>query len=169
MVPFPPCTGVSVPRQQPCRTCTSITSASRLEFLWGTLSHNFSMKVVDMILRVHRPSSVRQYESCWRRFGDNLRSHALGILSINTILNVPTWLADSTNRAPATISAHYAALTDPLHFDVGIRVSQRALSLLREGINSKRAETSTGPGLVLKSSSTVPGFRWSHYEGITLP
>ncbi|XP_045106652.1 uncharacterized protein LOC123501712 [Portunus trituberculatus] len=119
---------------QPC-----ITSASRLEFLRRALYHRFSSTAVDKMLRAHRPSSVRQYESCWRRFQDYVRVHEVEVISASTVLDFLAWLADSTNRAPATVSAHYAALADPLRFGMEIRVPRRALSLLLKYIRSSRA------------------------------
>ncbi|XP_076065921.1 uncharacterized protein LOC143039577 [Oratosquilla oratoria] len=138
VVPFSPSTRVSLPGQQPYRTSPSVTSTSRLEFLRGALGQLFSTEAVDKMLRAHRPSSVRQYESCWRRFQDFLRRHAIVTISASTVLDFLSWLADTTNRAPATISAHYAALADPLYFGMNITVPQRARNLLMKGIRASR-------------------------------
>ncbi|KAK3883152.1 hypothetical protein Pcinc_012511 [Petrolisthes cinctipes] len=55
------------------------------------------------------------------------------------VLEFLTWLADSTNRAPATVLAHHAALSDPLLLGFNIKVSERPLSLLRMGIRAGTA------------------------------
>lgn len=116
------------------------------------------------MLKAHRPSTVRQYESCWRRFQDFLRRHAIGTISASTILDFLTWLADSTNRAPATVSAHYAALADPLRFGMGIRVPQRALSLLMKGISSSR-EPRRQPVLAWSLHRVL---QYLTFEGVTM-
>ena len=116
------------------------------------------------MLRAHRPSSVRQYESCWRRFQDYLQRHGIESVSASTVLDFLTWLADSTNRAPATVSTHYAALADPLRFGLGIRVPQRALSLLLKGISSSR-EPRRQPVL---SWSLHRVLQYLTFEGITM-
>lgn len=55
-----------------------------------------------------------------------------------TVLEFLAWLASSSNRAPATVSAHYPALTDPLRFSLGVVVPQRELTLLFRGAKSRR-------------------------------
>ncbi|KAK3886844.1 hypothetical protein Pcinc_009030 [Petrolisthes cinctipes] len=119
---------------QPC-----VTETTRLEFLRGVLSKRFTKETVDKMLRAHRQSSVRQYESCWKRFQDFLRRHPSRVISEDTVLEFLTWLADSTNRAPATVLAHHAALSDPLLLGFNIKVSERPLSLLRMGIRAGTA------------------------------
>lgn len=85
------------------------------------------------MLRVHYPSQVQQDESCWRRFQNYLWCHSVEIISTDTVLDFLTWLADSTNRTPANVLAHYAVLADLLCFDFRIQVLDRALSFLLKG------------------------------------
>ena len=91
------------------------------------------------MLGAHRPSSVRQYESCWKRFQDYLRRQNLQSVSEGTVLDFLTWLAESTNRAPATVMGHYAALADPLYFALGIKVPERTLKLFKRGLRAGAA------------------------------
>ncbi|KAK3887291.1 hypothetical protein Pcinc_008555 [Petrolisthes cinctipes] len=139
VVPASPSVGIGVPLQHPVCTTPSVTETTRLEFLRGVLSKRFTKETVDKMLRAHRQSSVRQYESCWKRFQDFLRRHPSRVISEDTVLEFLTWLADSTNRAPATVLAHHAALSDPLLLGFNIKVSERPLSLLRMGIRAGTA------------------------------
>ena len=116
------------------------------------------------MLIAHRPSSVRQYESCWRRFQDYLRGHDVRTVSPNTVLDFLTWLADSTNRTRATVSAHHAALADPLHFGMDIQVPQRALSLVLKGIGASR-EPKRPPVLAWSLHRVL---QYLAFEGITM-
>ncbi|KAK3886697.1 hypothetical protein Pcinc_009163 [Petrolisthes cinctipes] len=139
VVPASPSVGIGMPLQHPVCTTPSVTETTRLEFLRGVLSKRFTKETVDKMLRAHRQSSVRQYESCRKRFQDFLRRHPSRVISEDTVLEFLTWLADSTNRAPATVLAHHAALSDPLLLGFNIKVSERPLSLLRMGIRAGTA------------------------------
>ena len=75
-------------------------------------------------------------------------------LTASTILDFLSWLANVGNRAPATISAHYAALVDPLWFGADIRVDERVLRLLMKGI---RANIIPGPRTSPKWSVSSQG------------
>ncbi|KAK4328441.1 hypothetical protein Pmani_001189 [Petrolisthes manimaculis] len=103
------------------------------------------------MLEALRPTSRRQYESCWKRFKIFL-SAAHKPISQDTVLSFLTWLSTTGNRAPATITTHVAALADPLWFGAGIQLEERTLSLLKRGI---RANTTPGP-------RTTP--RWSLHK-----
>lgn len=59
---------VSLPSQQGSRTTPGVTQTSRLEFVLATLSGSYSEQAFDSMLSVHRLLSMRQYQSCWRRF-----------------------------------------------------------------------------------------------------
>lgn len=72
---------VGMPLQRTSCISPGIISSSRLEFLWGALRGRFSQKVVGKTLRTHCPSSVRQYESYWRRFQDYLRRFSVDTIS----------------------------------------------------------------------------------------
>ncbi|KAK8396077.1 hypothetical protein O3P69_005289 [Scylla paramamosain] len=87
------------------------------------------------------PGSGERLGDTLSRFSGDVGAVALtptGTISAITVLDFLTWLADSTNRTPATVSAHYAALADLLRFGMDIRVPRRALSILRKGISSSR-------------------------------
>lgn len=88
------------------------------------------------MLRSLGPASQRQYESCWRRFKEFLRSQSSPIISEELVLEFLCWLAREGNRAPATVSAHFAALKDPLRFCCNISVDDRALPMVRRGLRS---------------------------------
>ena len=87
------------------------------------------------MIRALRPSSMRQYKSCWRRFKDFMEINSKG-LTDSTVLDFLSWLANVGNRAPATITAHYAALADPLWFGANIRIEERVLQLFKKGIRA---------------------------------
>lgn len=134
-------TRFSLPHRQPCLTSSDITASSRVDFLRKGLQRQFSGEAVETMIKALRPSSIRQYESCWRRFQSFMESNGKD-LTASTILDFLSWLANVGNRAPATISAHYAALVDPLWFGADIRVDERVLRLLMKGI---RANIIPGP------------------------
>ncbi|KAK4325152.1 hypothetical protein Pmani_004305 [Petrolisthes manimaculis] len=106
-----------------------------MDFLRKGLRRKFSVDSVAVMLEALRPTSRRQYESCWKRFKIFL-SAAHKPLSQDTVLSFLTWLSTTGNRAPATITAHVAALADPLWFGAGIQLEERTLSLLKRGIRA---------------------------------
>lgn len=129
--------GVSLPRQWTVDVVADVTSTSRVEFLRSVLVKQFSDQVANIMLRALRPSSVRQYESCWRRFQDFLRQHSITSLSPSVVLDLLEWLANARSRAAATVSAHYVALADPLFSGFNISVDE-TLTLLKRGIRARR-------------------------------
>lgn len=70
-------------------------------------------------------------------------------LGESAVLDFLSWLASVGNRAPATIAAHYTALSDPLWVGADIRIEVRVLCLLKRGI---RASTVPGPRIFPKWS-----------------
>ena len=90
------------------------------------------------MVAAHRPSSLRQYESCWKRFQAYLRMVAVERVSEDTVLSFLAWLGNTTNRASATVASHHSALAAPLKFSLGITVRPRALELLLKGLKARR-------------------------------
>ncbi|MPC35659.1 hypothetical protein E2C01_029087 [Portunus trituberculatus] len=139
---------------KPGYTTPNITITSCLEFLQHALSWHFSPGAVARMLRPYRPSSVRQYESCWRYFHDYLQKHTPEAISANMVLDFLAWPANMTNKAPATVSVIY-----PLRFGVGITVPQSFI-LPDEGYQRHEGtESLASPYLILTSRLAIPGFR----------
>lgn len=136
VVPSAPISEAGMPRQQGSCIAPSVTEATCLEFLRAALSHFYLKPAVESMLSAHHPSSVRQYQSCWKRFQHFLELNYQPQVTVVTVLEFLAWLADSSNRAPATVSEHYAALADPLRFGLGVLVPKRELSLLIRGIRA---------------------------------
>ncbi|KAK4322184.1 hypothetical protein Pmani_006983 [Petrolisthes manimaculis] len=131
----------SLPHGQPVLTSTDVYESSRLDFLRKRLRSKFLEDSVALMLNALRPTSRRQYQSCWKRFQIFLSS-AGRPLSQDTVLSFLTWLSSTGNRAPATVTAHVSALADPLWFGADIHLEGRALTLLSWGI---RATSTPGP------------------------
>ncbi|KAK4320165.1 hypothetical protein Pmani_008929 [Petrolisthes manimaculis] len=113
-----------------------------MDFLRKELRRKFLEDSVAVMLEALRPTSRRQYESCWKIFKIFLSSAQKPLSQDTGYRSFLTWLSNTGNRAPATITAHIAALADPLWFGAGIQLEERALSLLIRGI---RANTTPGP------------------------
>ncbi|KAK8392751.1 hypothetical protein O3P69_014886 [Scylla paramamosain] len=60
--------GVSLPSGQGHLPTPFVTEVTRLEFLKVGLAGRFPPSAVQTMLKAHQPSSIKQYESCWRRF-----------------------------------------------------------------------------------------------------
>lgn len=82
--PSPP--RLSLPRRQSCLTSSAVTASSHVDFLRKGLGRQFSKEVVGTMLRVLRTSSMRLYDSCWRRFTDFLTSISKGLTG-STVLD----------------------------------------------------------------------------------
>lgn len=67
VVTSPSHTGSSVPSHKGNRTIPGVTPATCLEFLQATLSISYSEQATNSMPSALRLSSVRQYQSCWRR------------------------------------------------------------------------------------------------------
>ncbi|KAK4321227.1 hypothetical protein Pmani_007952 [Petrolisthes manimaculis] len=134
-----------------CIKRQDVSESSRLDFLRKGLRRKFSQDSVALMLNALRPTSRKQYQSCWRRFQIFLSS-ADRPLSQDTVLSFLTWLSSTGNRAPATVISHVSALADPLWFGADIHLEGRALSLLSRGI---RATSTPGP-------RNIPG--WSLHK-----
>ncbi|KAK4322186.1 hypothetical protein Pmani_006985 [Petrolisthes manimaculis] len=124
-----------------CIKRQDVSESSRLDFLRKRLRSKFLEDSVALMLNALRPTSRRQYQSCWKRFQIFLSS-AGRPLSQDTVLSFLTWLSSTGNRAPATVTAHVSALADPLWFGADIHLERRALTLLSWGI---RATSTPGP------------------------
>ncbi|KAK4311182.1 hypothetical protein Pmani_017301 [Petrolisthes manimaculis] len=136
---------------QPVLTSTDVSESSLLDFLRKGLRRKFSEDSVALMRKALRPTSRRQYQSCWKRFQIFLSS-AGRPLSQDTVLPFLAWLSSTGNRAPATFTAHVSALADPLWFGADIHLEGRALTLLSRGIRA-----SSTPG-----SRNTP--RWSLHK-----
>ncbi|XP_076052207.1 uncharacterized protein LOC143031779 [Oratosquilla oratoria] len=138
LVPQSAPTRLNVPRAARSGSTALILKSSRLVFLKAGLSSLFPPSVVDTMIAAHRPSSINQYESCWRRFQSFLTREKVKLVSQATVLAFLAWLGNNTNRVPSTVASHHSALADPLKFSLGIRVHTRALKLLLRGLRVKR-------------------------------
>ncbi|KAK4303263.1 hypothetical protein Pmani_024710 [Petrolisthes manimaculis] len=126
-----------------------------MDFLRKELRRKFLEDSVAVMLEALRPTSRRQYESCWKIFKIFLSSAQKPLSQDTGYRSFLTWLSNTGNRAPATITAHIAALADPLWFGAGIQLEERALSLLIRGI---RANTTPGPRTTTRwSLHKLPG------------
>ncbi|KAK8394259.1 hypothetical protein O3P69_006450 [Scylla paramamosain] len=65
-------------------------------------------------------------------FQEYIMSRSSPPITSEIVLDFLSWLADITNRAPATVSAH------PLHLALGITIPARALALLKRGIRASK-------------------------------
>lgn len=102
--------------------------------------------------------TVWQYKACWRRIQVFLQQRSVTNIFENTVLDFLLWLADSTNMTLATISGHYAALSDPM-----VQIPERALSLRKKGIRSGRVQERSPSQAWSLQCSTVPRLRGGHH------
>ncbi|MPC38800.1 hypothetical protein E2C01_032316 [Portunus trituberculatus] len=112
-----------------------VSASSSIEFLKIALVRQFSADAVATMLKSLRLSSVRQYESCWRRFQDYITQYPITSTAKAVVIDFLNWLTFTGNRAP--VSAHYAALADPLYFRLSISVEEWTLALLKRGIRAR--------------------------------
>ena len=98
-----------------------IAKTTRLEFLKHGLLKNYSRESVETMLAAHRPSTIRQYESCWKRFQVYLKLKHITNLRPNDVLDFLSWLTTTT-----------------LNITLNITLPQRPMALLQKGIRAQR-------------------------------
>lgn len=110
----------------------------RLAFLSLVLRRRLSPTVVEVLSRGLRPSTIRQYQSCWASFQEFVRSRSFVSLSQDVVLQFFCHLFRDKGRAIATINTHVAALKDPLWYGFGVSLDTRWLDLLRRSFFLQR-------------------------------
>ncbi|MPC59090.1 hypothetical protein E2C01_053105 [Portunus trituberculatus] len=113
---------------------TELPVPTCLEFLRQALRSKFSQVVVEDMLHALRPSSTRQYESCWKAFHRFLFVHRITTVSERVVFSFLSSLVHDQERQLSTVSVHLAALSDPLFYGYGIRLDNRATTLLKRGL-----------------------------------
>ncbi|KAG7168461.1 hypothetical protein Hamer_G002525 [Homarus americanus] len=113
---------------------TEITSLTCVEFLHASLSRLYSRRMVEEILSGLRPSTNRQYKSCWKAFQQYPREQAAPTPSESIVLKFLSSIAHEQGRSIPTLYVHLAALTDPLDYGCRVKVNNRSVTLLRWGL-----------------------------------
>ena len=90
------------------------------------------------MLQAMRPSSTRQYESCWKAFHRFLRDQEDLSVSEGMVFSFLSFMVHEQNRQLPTVAVHLAALSDPLWYGYGIRMDPRAVTLLKRGLFHQR-------------------------------
>ncbi|MPC32535.1 hypothetical protein E2C01_025852 [Portunus trituberculatus] len=101
VVPKPAIPGGSLPSGHGHLPTPLVTEVTRLEFLKAGLARRFLPSAVETMLKAHRPSSIKQYDSCWRRYQAFLRRGRVLQVSEKVVMDFLAWLGTATNRAPA--------------------------------------------------------------------
>ncbi|MPC60256.1 hypothetical protein E2C01_054295 [Portunus trituberculatus] len=90
------------------------------------------------MLSALRPSSTRQYESCWRAFQAFLRERGAPSVTAAVVFSFLSSLVHERGRQPPTVAVHLVALSDPLWYGFNIRLDPRAVVLLKRGLFYQR-------------------------------
>ena len=116
----------------------NITQLTRMEFLRRTLRRTLSPEIVDDITASHRTSTVRQYQSAWKKFQTFIEITKIKTISSDIFLEFASYLFHKLKLSIPTVSCHISAISDPLKFAYNISASTRFMELLKSSFFIQR-------------------------------
>ena len=151
MVPRTVQTSGPNPGRDHMRGTDDILKFTRMEFLQTVLSRSLPEDTVKDIISGHRASTARQYQSSWKKFQQFLSIARIKEVSEGIFLQFASYLFHKVKLAIPTISAHLAAIADPLKFAFGLSPSARSLELMKASFFLQRPpKRKTAPTWALK-------------------
>ena len=96
-----------------------------LRYLWS----KHGEQVANDLCNSLRPSSIKQYESCWKRFKQWLPADT-NTVDLSLVLQYLSYLRHDVQFSTTTINTHRQALSEPLSLAFNINFEDKAFSLL---------------------------------------
>ena len=121
----------AVPGGQPQSEIDRVLQLSRMEFLREQLNHEVPPQTVEDILNGLRPSTLRQYQSGWRKFQSFIRVTNKMRLDKNIFFEFASYLFHDLKLSTSSISCHLSTIYDPLQFGFQLFPDPRILELLK--------------------------------------
>ena len=101
---------------------------------------------IDDMIKAHRASTCRQYESGWKKFQSFVRINNISTFTPETLAAFATYVFHSkTKVSPATVSNAMVAIRDPISYGFGVEVDRRTWDLLRASFFNQRPPTPPEP------------------------
>ena len=109
-----------------------------MEFLRVALSRTLSARSVEDVLQGHAASTLRQYESCWKKFQRFVQESPPPLQSSSVFIQFGSYLFHKVGLSPPSISCHLCAIMHPLLFAYNIVPDADTLKLLRRSFFRQR-------------------------------
>lgn len=100
-----------------------------MRYLTLALQHLLPDSQVDDILTGLRASTIRPYQSSWKKFQTFLKDK-ITIITKSTSLQFAAWIFHCQDKLCATISSHLAAIANSLRFVTGVKPDPHTLVLM---------------------------------------
>ena len=125
-------------RKDHLRRLLSDDPPSYVDFLSLAYSRLYHPDIVNVLIKAHRESTSRQYNSIWKQWLSYLKETTPTDVTHNTLLLFLTHIFTVKNRKPSTIASYRSALKLPLKWGFGIRVDTDTDSLLSRAFQIAR-------------------------------
>ena len=101
---------------------------------------------IDDLIKAHRTSTCRQYQSGWKKFQSFVRIKNISTFQPETLASFATHVFRSGPRvSPATVTNAMVAIRDPMSYGFGIEIERRTWDLLRKSFFNQRPPTLPSP------------------------
>ena len=101
---------------------------------------------IDDLIRAHRTSTCRQYESGWKKFQSFVRAENISSFTPETLAAFATHVFRSKPTvSPATVTNAMVAIRDPVSYGLGVEVDRRTWDLLKMSFFNQRPPTTPSP------------------------
>lgn len=124
-----------------------ILAFDRLAFLGLALSRmDLPEATVSDLIKAHRASTRRQYESGWKKFQAFVRRNRISEITPETLANFATsTFHSSPTVSPATVTNAMVAIRDPVAYGFGVEINRRTWDLLRSSFFNQRPPAPPSP------------------------
>ena len=128
------------PQTRDLLTIHDILASTRMEFLSLALTRlNMARPTVRDLMRAHRTSTCRQYESGWKKFQSFVAANNVKEINPGTLAEFATFVFHSGSKvSPATVTNAMVAVRDPISYGFGVIIEDRTWDLLRASIFQQR-------------------------------
>ena len=125
-------------RKDYLRRLISDDPPSYVDFLALVYSRCYGPDVVSYLLKSHRETTLRQYNSVWQQWIGFLKTQNPSDVTQNTFLSFLAYIFKDRNRQPSTVASYRSALKLPLQWGFNIRVDTDTDSLLSRAFRNVR-------------------------------
>ena len=124
-----------------------ILAFDRLGFLSLALSRlELPDATIADLIKAHRASTRRQYESGWKKFQSFVRQRNVSNITPETLASFATFVFHSKAKvSPATVTNAMVAIRDPLAYGFGVEINRRTWDLLRSSFFIQRPPAPPSP------------------------
>ena len=141
----------------------------RLDSVSGPWRKDLSEDSVNIIRNTHRLSTIRQYQSIWKKFLNFLALNRISHRKV-TVFVVMNFLSHHfvlLKRKYRTIAAYKCALALPLFVNFGIELSDARLALYMRGVFNSKPPCKSGPMPAWSLNSLLSFLSSDHFEPLS--